>query len=477
MKIFSSERLSPILVKELRQGIRSKLFLGAFLVVQVLLFLYGTTLLMSDGFRGDSSSALALFWSALGLPLLILVPAMASQGIDKEITGKTLDLLLLTRISSYRLVLGKWASVIVQSTLLVTSALPYLMLRYFLGGIDVWGELRSFAILILASALLAGITMGFWATKVNKLIKGIAVLGFLWFGPYMFVILFATRRGLGGMGAGIGLVLWVYAFIALLMMLALAASRIGPPAENHSTQIRILALVTLGAALSIRGSSDVEVLSAVFASLILAFSLIGALSEKVRAVPRLYAPFLRQSGLMRWVSFPLSPGWPGGVAFAALVLALTPWFPAWAGEFRPGAFVALVATFFFPAALVRTLLRPERRSLGLYLVTQVLLTIPFYVWGAARAFDHTSVTYAIESVVGFFPPVALVLELGQPSGYTGVAPTLEGVVILLGSVVALVRVARLEWQGVVSRGSSGSAPAAALIEPQTVISVAEGSLS
>ena len=173
MKLLSSDRLSPILVKELRQGIRSKLFLGAFLVIQVLLFLYGTTLLMSSNFGGDAGAELAFFWSAIVLPMLILVPAMASQGIEKEVTGKTLDLLLLTRISSYRLVLGKWASVVVQSTLLVTSALPYLMLRYFLGGIDIWNELKSFTVLVLASALLAGITMGFWATKVSKIINKI----------------------------------------------------------------------------------------------------------------------------------------------------------------------------------------------------------------------------------------------------------------------------------------------------------------
>jgi len=97
VKLLSSDRLSPILVKELRQGIRSKLFLGAFLIIQLLLFLYGTTLLMSSNFGGDSSAELAFFWSAIVLPMLILVPAMASQGIEKEIAGKTLDLLLLTR--------------------------------------------------------------------------------------------------------------------------------------------------------------------------------------------------------------------------------------------------------------------------------------------------------------------------------------------------------------------------------------------
>ena len=443
MTILSSDRLSPILVKELRQGIRSKLFLGAFLIIQLLLFLYGTSLLMSDNFGNDSGAEVVLFWSAIVLPMLILVPSMASQGIEKEISGKTLELLLLTRISSYRLVLGKWFSVIVQSTLLVTSALPYLMLRYFIGGVDIWSELQAFGLLVLASALLAGISMGFWATKVSRLLKWIAVLAFLWIGPYMLVLTFAGRGFVSS--PGVGTVLWVYAFVAMLMMLALAASRIGPPAENHATQIRLLATVALGVGIFTSGTNDVEVLSAMLATFILTATLIGSLTERVRPVPRLYVPFMRRSGLARWIAFPFSPGWPGGVAFACLVLTLAPLFPAWRGEFRPEVFVAVAGLFLVPAAMVRCFLRPERRSPGLYMLAVVLLTSPIYVWGAARAFNNDSVAFMVECIVGFFPPVALALELGQPSGYSGAAAALEGSLVLILSLVALVRAARAEW--------------------------------
>lgn len=462
MTFLSSDRLSPILVKELRQGIRSKLFLGAFLVIQLLLFFYGTTVLMLDEPGADTSWEVAFFWTALILPMVTLVPAMASQGIEKEVTGNTLELLLLTRISSYRLVLGKWASVIVQTTLLVTSALPYLMLRYFLGGIDIWGELRALGILLLASALLAGITMGFWATRVNKLIKWGTVFGFLWLGPYLFVALFASRTGLGGTSPGVGVVIWIYAFIAMLMMLALAASRIGPPAENHSTQIRILALAALGTGLLARGSRDLEGVSAMLAVMILAPTVIGSLMENVRGVPRLYSPFLTRSPLLRWAKFPFAPGWPGGFAFTGVVLALTPWFPAWAGEFRLAIFVAVVALFLFPAALVRTVFRAVRPTLGLYILMLILLTLPLYVWGAARAFDSATVVFAVECVAGLFPPVGLVLELGQPHGYAGTAAALEGSLVVLWSLIVLVRRARAEWRSMASLGQPAEVPAPAV---------------
>jgi hypothetical protein len=176
---------------------------------------------------------------------------------------------------------------------------------------------------------------------------------------------------------------------------------------------------------------------------------------------------------LRWLAFPLSPGWPGGVGFTCLVLALVPLFPLWRGELRAEVFVAMAATFVFPAALVRTFVSPERRSLGLYLLTGMLLTIPIYVWGAAKAFDHTTLAFLIECVVGLFPPVALALELGEPSGYTGTAAALEGLLVLFWSLIALVRAARAEWRAMETLASAPAEPVA--VAPTTA--AAEGSPS
>jgi ABC-type transport system involved in multi-copper enzyme maturation permease subunit len=171
-----TDRLSPILVKELRQGIRSQLFTGSFLLVQALLFLFGLSFVLSDSLQKDSTAGSVLFWTMLALPLVVLVPASASQAVEREVSGRTLELLLLTRLSSYRIILGKWASVVLQTSLLLVSALPYVILRYFLGGVDVFGELQTMGGLLLGSGLLAGIAMGFWSLNVPRLAKWAAVL-------------------------------------------------------------------------------------------------------------------------------------------------------------------------------------------------------------------------------------------------------------------------------------------------------------
>jgi ABC-type transport system involved in multi-copper enzyme maturation permease subunit len=232
-----SDRLSPILVKELRQGIRSQLFTGSFLLVQALLFLFGLSFVLSDSLQKDSTADSLLFWTTLAVPLLILVPASASQAIEREVSGRTLDLLLLTRLSSYRIVLGKWASVVAQASLLLVSALPYVILRYFLGGIDVVGELKTLGGLLLASGLLAGIAMGFWSLNLPRLAKWAAVLFLIWVAPVLLLMAFSPH-GAFATPFGLAPLAWIYGALFMLVMIESAAARIGPPSENHWTRVR-----------------------------------------------------------------------------------------------------------------------------------------------------------------------------------------------------------------------------------------------
>jgi hypothetical protein len=99
------------------------------------------------------------------------------------------------------------------------------------------------------------------------------------------------------------------------------------------------------------------------------------------------------------------------------------------------------------------------------------------LWGAAKAFDNSSLTFGIECVAGLFPPVALMLELGQPSGYDGTAATIEGGLILLWSTVALVRAGRREWRGMVALGAPQTSPETGRDDTQAATAVVEGSLS
>ncbi|HSF19696.1 MAG TPA: hypothetical protein VLK65_29515 [Vicinamibacteria bacterium] len=438
-----NDRLSPILLKELRQGIRSQLFTGAFLLFQTLLFFFGLSVVSSDWLRQDPASGSVIFWLTVALPLVLLVPATASQAVEKEVAGKTLELLLLTRLSSYRIVLGKWMSAVAQSALILSSVLPYVILRYFLGGVDIWLDVKTMGALLLASCLLAGAAMGFWSVRIPRWAKLGGVLLLLWMIPMLLAVLFAPHGGLVG-SPGVGSLLWPYGGLVMFMMLEAAAARIGPPAENHTTRLRALSLVGLAAAFPLSRISDA--VAATMAVLIVLPTLVGSLNETVRPVARLYESFTRGSDLRRFAMLPFCPGWPGGLVYAVLVLLALPLLPAFAGKLGFFAWVGLVGTFLVPAALTRMLLSRSRRTTGYYLLLLALSTLPIYVSFVAEGLNIESASAVLRAMGGLVPPLAVVLELGY-EGYEGARGVRTLLVILtVASVMVMVRASRAEWR-------------------------------
>src|SRR6188474_3353491 len=126
--------LSPILVKELRQGLKSRAFVVTFIIVQVvMILLVGMQLLTlaGGGGRGAMDAFDGFFWAFVWLPLLVMMPARGLTAVSEEVKANTLDLVQLTRLSAFRIVFGKWVALVSQTFLLVAAILPYAVLRYF----------------------------------------------------------------------------------------------------------------------------------------------------------------------------------------------------------------------------------------------------------------------------------------------------------------------------------------------------------
>jgi ABC-type transport system involved in multi-copper enzyme maturation permease subunit len=123
------ERLSPMLVKELRQGMRTKAFVAVFLTLQIIL----GVILLSAGAAASSDDAgetisniIFIFFS---IAVLIIQPMRGITSLSSEVKGNTIDMMVLTRLSAWRIVTGKWASIVSQSALLLVTIIPYLILR------------------------------------------------------------------------------------------------------------------------------------------------------------------------------------------------------------------------------------------------------------------------------------------------------------------------------------------------------------
>lgn len=154
--------LPPMLVRELRQGIQSGAFFWTFLLIQLALVLHAafTVLATSGRFDGDLLRASGgFFWTLLVITVGFVIPLRGVNSIATERTGNNLDLVRLTRLSATRIVVGKWAALVAQAALVVASVLPYLVLRYFLGGVNVVHELRALGWLLVGSAVVAALAI------------------------------------------------------------------------------------------------------------------------------------------------------------------------------------------------------------------------------------------------------------------------------------------------------------------------------
>src|SRR5262245_35996909 len=81
--------LSPILVKELRQGLKSKAFVATFIIVQAaMIILVGIELLSlaGGGGRGMVEGLDVVFWCfGVWLPLLVMMPARGITAVSEEV--------------------------------------------------------------------------------------------------------------------------------------------------------------------------------------------------------------------------------------------------------------------------------------------------------------------------------------------------------------------------------------------------------
>lgn len=263
------------------------------------------------------------FFGLFALAVLVLQPMRAISTISTEVKENTIDLLVLTRLNSWRIVFGKWLSLVTQSGLLLVAVLPYLMIRYFLGGMNILAEMGWMAFLFLLGGMFCAAGVGISAVKsvIIRTIFVIAIL-ILFLSSIQGIGVFYAFRGGIFVGSLITTREWVFLtlgsvlFIAFLTFafLEFAATRIAPPAENRALRkrfISFLAILIVPACFAIAGeTSEVWLYLAVL--LILAFSMLDSLSENP-----IYA---RLRNLRRLPVF--RPGWPDGAWFCVLMLIL-----------------------------------------------------------------------------------------------------------------------------------------------------------
>ncbi|ADO74997.1 ABC transporter permease [Stigmatella aurantiaca] len=133
------ERLNPLVVKEVRQGLRTRLFwvcFGLMLLACLLVSLLAYADMSGGSYRPKGQTYFFTFFVFLGLVHFFIIPYSAYRSLAREREDETWVLLTLTGLGPRRILRGKVASFLIQAGLYASAAGPFLLFSYYLNGIE-----------------------------------------------------------------------------------------------------------------------------------------------------------------------------------------------------------------------------------------------------------------------------------------------------------------------------------------------------
>ena len=332
--------LNPLVVKEVRQGLRTRVFwisFGLMLLACLMLSLvaYASA---QEAFSAQGRGYFFAFFTCLGLVHFLVIPYTAYRSLAREREDETWVLLTLTGLGPRRILRGKVASYLVQAALYASAVGPFLLFSYFLNGIALPTILLTLTlggVWMLFLTVLAVCAAALADSRLGRGLIHFCVLGALGMAVFFALSmayllsdegerLFRDNDVLYAMGA----IIWFMVSYAWLFF-ETAASRLSLVTENYTRGPRLAltvqALVTaLGVVLlwvAENLDDDVPVVACVLGCLHLSFCGLFAATD-VDGQARALRPHTRVYSLLR----------PGALrGFRLVVLMVLGWMALCAG--------------------------------------------------------------------------------------------------------------------------------------------------
>lgn len=250
------DRANPILVKETRQALKSRQFVGTFFIVLVACWIASFAVVAISGpsvyYGAEGSTMLIVYSAILAFPLMLIVPYSAYRSLAAEQEDNTYDLLSITTLSTGQIIAGKLGSAVVQMLVYLSAVSPCIAFTYLLRGVDALTILMVLVYFFLASlglsllALMAGTAAKVRYTQV--VLSVLLVLGLAWF-------FFASVFLVGGFiqesysflretWFWVGNLAFLTVYVTTFALIHAAASaQIAFNSENRSTPIRRIMFV------------------------------------------------------------------------------------------------------------------------------------------------------------------------------------------------------------------------------------------
>ena len=344
----ADDAMNPIVVKELRQAVRSR-FVAGILLLLLLIQLVGMGIVLlttSTMSIANMSAALRAGRSMFHFLMIVLsstcilfVPAYVGIRLAMERWDDKLDLLFITTIRPSSVIRGKLLAGTVTTVLLFSSSLPFMSFTYLLRGVDLPSVFVVLALVFLVVVVAIQVAMFLAALPASRPFK--ILLGLVGLVGLTVLLVFINTVAWGMIDQGVGSQLrsWQFWGPALMVVgtmssgvgifFVLSVALISPKSANRALPIRIFVTLLWLAwggvafvAAWVKSDPDIVIAWFVFAMLVLALALLVIVGEEETLSTRVRRAVPRRRALRR-LAFLFYSGPAGGLVWVVLLAAST----------------------------------------------------------------------------------------------------------------------------------------------------------
>ncbi|MEZ0298447.1 MAG: hypothetical protein ACAI35_18515 [Candidatus Methylacidiphilales bacterium] len=165
-----SDYLHPCTMLAARRAVRNYGFVMSFFGLQILMTAATVMSLMApllpadmgglETWRGLILSAQGPgFWSFAMPAFLLILPFSGLTALNHEIKSGMTELMLMTRLTPFRIVYGAWIALAIQAVLMACTMLPFGLLRYYITGSNPVEDVLTLAALVVAGSTFSAFTV------------------------------------------------------------------------------------------------------------------------------------------------------------------------------------------------------------------------------------------------------------------------------------------------------------------------------
>ena len=254
-----NESANPILIKELFQAIRSRVFIGVFTWLLITAFtIYCLVYRITESSIGERM--FAWYLPFMLITAMFVIPMMTFNALYREIVNKTLELIQITRLTSRKLIRGMLFAAVIRLVLLFSFLGPFIIASYLFGGVDII-QVLSICILAFILALCvcaASLSIASMAVHTGMkvavralffILLFLSAIFFVWTAGALFIEIMYSRGASSMPSAGallLGILCWIVFFATLILYLTSSAvNNLAFPHDRSSARSKVMVILCI----------------------------------------------------------------------------------------------------------------------------------------------------------------------------------------------------------------------------------------